>query len=56
MGAVPVPLSAVVCGLVEALSVTLSKPEREPVVVGVKVTLIVQLAFTASSVVGQLLL
>jgi hypothetical protein len=40
----PVPFKLVFCGLVASLSVTLSKPEREPVVVGVKVTKILQLA------------
>src|SRR5207248_1749827 len=43
-GAVPFPLSATVCGLPPALSVTDSVPVRAPEVVGVKVTLIEQLA------------
>jgi hypothetical protein len=40
----PVPLSATVCGVPAALSVTESVPVRLPVVIGVKVTSIVQLA------------
>ena len=43
----PVPVSETVCGLLFALSVTESVPSRVPVVEGVKVTLIVQLAFAA---------
>lgn len=41
-GAVPVPESAEVCGLPAALSATLKVAEREPVAVGVNVTVIVQ--------------
>ena len=45
MGAVtPVPVSAIVCGLLEALSVKLTEPTALPAVVGVKVTLMAQLA------------
>jgi hypothetical protein len=40
----PVPLSVTVWGLFAALSVSVSVPVRLPVAVGVKVTLIVQLA------------
>ena len=47
-GPVPVPDRATVCGLPLALSVTVSVPVREPPVVGVKVTLIVQLALAAT--------
>ena len=41
--AVPVPVSETDCGEPEALSLTLNVPGREPVVVGVNVTEIVQL-------------
>ena len=44
----PVPLRLTVCGLLLALSVSLSVPVRFPVAVGVKVTLIVQLAPAAT--------
>src|SRR5437763_6200496 len=56
-GAVPFPLSANVCGLPPALSVTDSVPVRAPEVVGVKVTLIEQLAPAAkvAGLVGQAL-
>src|SRR5947208_1915195 len=56
-GAVPFPLSATVCGLPPALSVTDSVPVRAPEVVGVKVTLIEQLAPAAkvAGLVGQAL-
>ena len=47
-GATPVPLNATLCGLPAALSVMLTVDVRLPVCVGVKVTLMVQLAFTAS--------
>jgi len=40
----PVPLSATVCGLPAALSVTVTLPVLVPVAVGSKVTLMVQLA------------
>jgi hypothetical protein len=46
-GATPVPLKGTDCGLPVALSVTLTAPVREPLAVGVNVTLIVQLAFGA---------
>jgi len=43
MGAVaPVPLSAIVCGLLAALSARVIKPVARPPVVGVEVTLTVQ--------------
>jgi hypothetical protein len=45
---VPVPLSETVCGLPDALSVTLRVALRVPLAVGLKVTLIVQLALTAN--------
>src|SRR5437763_48196 len=53
--AVPFPLSATVCGLPPALSATDSVPVRAPEAVGVKVTLIVQLASAAkvAGLVGQ---
>ena len=45
--ATPVPLSGSVCGLPTALSVTESVPVRLPEALGVKVTLIGQLAHEA---------
>src|SRR5438874_1513180 len=56
-GAVPFPLSATVCGLPLALSVTNSVPVRILEAVGVKVTLIEQLAPAAkvAGLVGQAL-
>src|SRR4029077_20493975 len=44
----PVPVRAALCGLPLALSVMFSEPGRVPLVVGVKVTLMVQLALGAS--------
>jgi hypothetical protein len=49
-GTTPFPVSETVCGLLLAPSVTVSVPVRLPVVVGVKVTLIVQFEFAASDV------
>jgi hypothetical protein len=46
----PVPVNDTVCGLLLAASVRVRVPVRLPVVVGVKVTLIVQLEFAASDV------
>jgi hypothetical protein len=46
----PVPLRMAVCGLLASLSETLSVAVTEPVAVGVKVTLIVQLAPAARDV------
>ena len=46
-GATPVPLMATLCGLPLALSVTFTADDRLPVLVGLKVTLMVQLAFAA---------
>jgi hypothetical protein len=46
--AVPVPVSVTVWGLLLALSVMVSVPGREPVVVGVKVTLTLQVPCAAS--------
>src|SRR6266481_61113 len=43
----PVPLIGTLCGLPAALSVILTVDDRLPVLVGLKVTLIVQLAFAA---------
>jgi len=43
-GAVPVPLNPTLCGLPLALSVTFKLAVRIPVAVGVKLTLMVQLA------------
>ena len=53
----PLPLREEVCGLLAALSVTVSVPVNEPLVGGVNVTLMVQLAFLASldGLMGQLL-
>jgi hypothetical protein len=53
-GAVPVPLSATVCGEPVALSATESVAWNEPLVNGVKPTVMVQLALTAR-VAAQLL-
>ena len=47
-GAVPVPVSETVCGLLEALSVMVKLPLRVPLAVGVKVTLTVQLELVAT--------
>ncbi len=47
-GAIPVPLRLTLCGLPAALSVIDSVPVRVPVAVGVKVTLMVQLAPAAT--------
>jgi hypothetical protein len=52
-GGTPVPVRRVVCGLLGALSVTLSAPVRVPVVVGRKLTLMVQLPLTPREA-GQL--
>ena len=49
-GAVPVPESAMVCGLLLALSEMVIAPVRSPTVVGVNVTLIVQLPPAATEV------
>jgi hypothetical protein len=49
----PVPVNCAVCGELEALSLTVSVPEREPVALGVKVTEIVQLVL-AASVAGEI--
>ena len=46
--AVPVPVSPAVCGVLGSLSATLNVAVAAPVAVGVNVTLIVQLAPTAS--------
>jgi hypothetical protein len=46
-GATPVPLIGTLCGLPDALSVTFTVDDRLPVLVGVKITLMVQLAFAA---------
>jgi len=53
-GAVPVPDRETVWGLPDALSVMVRVPLREPVAVGVKVTLTVQVLL-AARVVPQLL-
>ena len=45
---VPVPLNCAVCGVLGALSLTVSFPVRAPSAVGVKVTEIVQLDFAAN--------
>ena len=49
-GTTPFPVNAMVCGLLLALSVMVSVPVREPVAVGVKVTLTVHAAPAASDV------
>src|SRR5205823_1019322 len=56
-GAVPFPLGGTVCGLPPALSATDSVPVRAPEAVGVKVTLMEQLAPAAkvAGLVGQAL-
>jgi hypothetical protein len=48
VGEVPVPVSVIVCGLPDALSVMVTAPDRDPAAVGVKVTLSAQLAEAAS--------
>ncbi len=48
VGATPVPVRLTLCGLPAALSVIDSVPVRVPVAVGVKVTLMVQLAPAAT--------
>jgi hypothetical protein len=44
-----VPLAATVCGLPEALSVKMKLPDWAPTLVGVKVTVTVQLVLGASA-------
>jgi CRISPR/Cas system-associated exonuclease Cas4 (RecB family) len=51
---IPVPVKATVCGLPLALSFTVSVPVLAPVAVGVKVTLMVQVA-PAATLVPQVL-
>jgi hypothetical protein len=53
-GVVPVPARLIDCGLVGALSTMLNVPVREPVAVGLKVTLMAQFALVAR-LAGQLL-
>ena len=48
VGAVPVPVKGIACGLPEALSVNVIAPVRVPVAVGLKVTLTVQETVAAS--------
>ena len=50
LGATPVPVRLTVCGLPVALSVTVMVPGWLPVAVGVKVTVMVQLAPAATEV------
>lgn len=45
--AAPVPVSAAVCGLFDALSLTVSVPVSVPVVAGLKLTVIVHDPFAA---------
>jgi hypothetical protein len=52
-GVTPVPLSCALCGLFEALSLTVSVPVRTPSAVGVKVAEILQLP-PAASVAGAI--
>jgi hypothetical protein len=54
-GATPTPLIATLCGLPDALSEIFNVDDRLPVLVGVKITLIVQLALAAMDA-GQVLL
>src|SRR6266567_2892727 len=54
-GPTPTPLRATICGLPEALSVTTSVADRAPRALGVKATLIMQLA-PAATLAPQLLL
>ncbi len=56
-GATPVPLSVTVWGLPGSVSATVTAPLRSPVAVGVKVTLMLQLAAGArvAGLTGQLL-
>src|SRR2546423_14378025 len=56
-GATPVPETPAVWGLLLAFSVTVNVALREPVTVGVKVTLMVQVALAAKveGLIGQLL-
>jgi hypothetical protein len=49
VGCVPVPLSAMVCGLPGALSPRESVPVRAPVAVGLKSTYMMQVALFAAS-------
>ena len=48
VGVTPEPVSETNCGLLEAVSVMVSVPVREPLAVGVNVTLMVQLEFPAT--------
>src|SRR5208282_5583961 len=50
----PVPLKAMICGLVGALSVSVSVPLMAPAVAGLKVTVTVQVA-AGATLVAQLL-
>src|SRR5579863_7799572 len=54
-GGVPVPVRETACGLPAALSVTVTEAAREPVAVGVKVTLIVQVPLLAATELPQVL-
>ena len=54
-GAVPVPERLAVCGVLVALSVTVSVPERVPAAFGANMTLMVQLEL-AGSMLPQLLI
>lgn len=49
-GVAPVPVKVTVCGLLLALSVMTTVPERVPVAVGVNTTLMVQFAPAATEV------
>jgi hypothetical protein len=53
-GAVPVPVKLTVCGLLVALSVKVNVAARLPLVVGVNVTLTVQVPLTATGLVHPL--
>ena len=48
VGAMPVPVELIVCGLPPALSLMVNAPVRVPLAVGVKVTLTVQLELVAT--------
>ena len=54
MTSVPTPEAAIVCGLPEALSVTLNVPVLVPIAVGVNVIVMLQLA-PAATLVPQVL-
>ena len=52
---VPLPLKAIVCGLMQALSATVSPAERDPIAAGVNVSLIMHFAPAARVAAQELL-